>query len=511
MSYQTTYSSSSNKKFGNTSQSIVTVPRSFFTKELIPMEIFNITKKDSYFKEKTLFQEARQLNINNNPIKNHRKFDEFNKEKYVPLHLLPTVPPPDNKYNPHYRRDFSKEKRSLFKSFVNLPHFQSVSKNYIDDDQALNNDFHLFSQLNMENEKEELKKQAEYERILRKSSSFNVKKYEIHEKKRYNKEFYKYYDMNQRNNSRVKSKLKKVKINKDDENDVIDRKTEKIRPILKKLEMDTKETKENHIKNSNNHGLNHKPNQNLIKPMIINQALEDEYNMYKDFLNQGRKYKPDKSLQIRTKIDNLISKLNSNYDTNKWINTDFTEFYSQINDVMYTPLSYFNKNNSSESHNFKTVLLSKISQMRLPVKKKEELLFVFNKTIETKNLEEDTKEDNGFQSNFHKNHENERRFLLKNQTQIEFDSKNKVENIEKEHKNTYLKYAPSKLYSGFISPTYAEFMDKKGEKFSNRYRSLLSKDLIRIYKEETQSKDTTESNKVMFNFEDKTKYLKLKI
>lgn len=508
MSYQTNYSTSY-KKFGNTSQSIVSVPRSFFTKELIPMEIFNITKKDSYFKEKTLFQEARQLNINNNPIKNHRRFDEFNKEKYVPLHLLPSIPPPENKYNPHYRRDFSKEKKSLFKSFSNLPDFQAVSKNYIDDDQALNNNFQLFSELNMENQKEELKKQAEFERILRKSSEFNVKKYEIHDRKRYNKDFYKYSHWNERKNSlsksKSKSKLRKVKIESKDENDVYDRKHEKIRPILKKLEIKTKENKENHIKNSNNN----KTNPNLIKPMIINQALEDEYNMYKDFLNQGRKHKPDKSLQIRTKIDNLISKINSNYDTNKWINTDFSEFYSQINDVMYTPLSYFNKNNSSESHNFKTVLQSKISQMRLPVKKKEELLFVFNKTIETKNLEEEAKEDKVFQYKILKNNEKKPENQTENQTEIDF--KFKVENLEKEHKNTYLKYAPSKLFSGFISPTYAEFMEKKGEKFSNRYKSLLNKDLIKIYKEETLSKDTAETNKVVFNFEDKSKYLTLKI
>lgn len=75
-------------KLGNTSQSMVPVPDFFLTRSLKEMETFHVTNKKKYFREKDLFRLTKDLNLCNNPRNNHRKFEEYNKQKYVPVHKL---------------------------------------------------------------------------------------------------------------------------------------------------------------------------------------------------------------------------------------------------------------------------------------------------------------------------------------------------------------------------------------------------------------------------------------
>jgi len=107
--------------FGNTSQSIVSVPNIFLIREIKSVETFNTERRNRYFKEKQLFSQAQQLNINNNPVKNHRKFEEYNKVKYQPINkIVASNIEPTNSLNTHYKRnyhsliknDLSKEKNN---------------------------------------------------------------------------------------------------------------------------------------------------------------------------------------------------------------------------------------------------------------------------------------------------------------------------------------------------------------------------------------------------------------
>lgn len=75
-------------KLGNTSQSIVGVPDFFLIKDMKSMDVFTVSKKKQYFRESDLFKLTKDLNLCNNPRNNHRKFEEFNKKKYVPVHKL---------------------------------------------------------------------------------------------------------------------------------------------------------------------------------------------------------------------------------------------------------------------------------------------------------------------------------------------------------------------------------------------------------------------------------------
>lgn len=76
-------------KFGNTSQSLISVPNFFLIKDEKNLEIFkNKTFRKKYFREKDLFGKTKDLNICNNQRKNFRNFEKFNVEKYIPIHKL---------------------------------------------------------------------------------------------------------------------------------------------------------------------------------------------------------------------------------------------------------------------------------------------------------------------------------------------------------------------------------------------------------------------------------------
>jgi hypothetical protein len=76
-------------KLGNTSQSIVPVPNFYYTRDLKPMDTFNISLYNKrYFKEKDLLRQTQDININNNPRNRNRKYNTYNKVKFVPLHRV---------------------------------------------------------------------------------------------------------------------------------------------------------------------------------------------------------------------------------------------------------------------------------------------------------------------------------------------------------------------------------------------------------------------------------------
>ncbi len=69
---------------GNTSLSQIPVPNFYMNRTLYEMETFKVKKKKSYFKERDLFRQVKDLNLSNNPRLNLNKFEDFNKTKYIP-------------------------------------------------------------------------------------------------------------------------------------------------------------------------------------------------------------------------------------------------------------------------------------------------------------------------------------------------------------------------------------------------------------------------------------------
>jgi hypothetical protein len=73
-------------KLGNTSQSIVPVPNFFLNSTFSDVDTFKVSTRRRYFREKDLFRHTKDLNYSNNRRHNQKKFDDFNKEKYIPIH-----------------------------------------------------------------------------------------------------------------------------------------------------------------------------------------------------------------------------------------------------------------------------------------------------------------------------------------------------------------------------------------------------------------------------------------
>jgi hypothetical protein len=73
-------------KLGNTSQSIVPVPNFFLNSTFSDVDTFKVPSRRRYFREKDLFRHTRDLNFSNNRRHNQKKYEDFNKEKFIPIH-----------------------------------------------------------------------------------------------------------------------------------------------------------------------------------------------------------------------------------------------------------------------------------------------------------------------------------------------------------------------------------------------------------------------------------------
>jgi len=108
-------------KLGNTSQSVVPVPNFFYTRSLVDRETFHISTKKRYFREKDLFSKTRDMNFCNNPRNLHRKYEEFNKTKYIPVHNQTKVhTTPDIQELPLRRKNPFDEKEGTLKPIEDI-------------------------------------------------------------------------------------------------------------------------------------------------------------------------------------------------------------------------------------------------------------------------------------------------------------------------------------------------------------------------------------------------------
>jgi hypothetical protein len=108
-------------KLGNTSQSVVPVPNFFYTRSLVDRETFHISTEKRYFREKDLFSKTRDMNFCNNTRNFHRKYEEFNKTKYIPIHHQTKAHThPDLEELPLRRKNPFDEKEGTLKPIENI-------------------------------------------------------------------------------------------------------------------------------------------------------------------------------------------------------------------------------------------------------------------------------------------------------------------------------------------------------------------------------------------------------
>lgn len=350
-----------NTKFGNTSQSIVSVPNIFLIRDIKSVETFNTNKKDTYFVVNKLFSKAQQLNINNNPMRFNRKYEEYNKKKYIPINqIVASNVDPENNLNLHYYRNFNKKKEEVTQ--------QTVMSTEIMETKFSNNPMMIDDQndSDKENDKENVKKKK---------------------------------DMNT-GNKQTKAATKNI----GEYNTYLE------------------EYKKNNITTFNN---------------------------------------PELAGDLKNSINKLLDRINSNYDVGKWTMSDTKSVFNKTNDIMFTPLAYYNKYNEPESSKFQSTLQNKIQTLsgfqNKPFNNKK-LLNLFNKTTEHKDLE-------GKISVIDYSKIKKNNIPTINQDYIE----------EMTHKNSFLykKYNPSLLYKEFPSATYSEFTKSNGETFNKNRKQFL--------------------------------------
>ena len=98
-----------NTKIGNISQTIVPVPNFFLnqqTRKIETFSLYNKTKRSNYYRDRDLFSQNLDININHNPRFQARTAEAVNKTKYIPLY-----------HRGHYPSN-SEEKKTYFPSII---------------------------------------------------------------------------------------------------------------------------------------------------------------------------------------------------------------------------------------------------------------------------------------------------------------------------------------------------------------------------------------------------------
>lgn len=483
-------------KLGNTSQSIVTVPSSFLTHDLKPVELFTITNRGRYFKERSLFAQARLLNINNNPVKNYRKYDEYNAKKYIPIHKLGSIPPPENSFNPHYKRNqITQYPNMIINSDIAYDAVSDLNKKNLDEDNV-NNKFDLFSSINV------LQDHPTYENQDPKPIDFS--KYKLYSKERYNKDHMKYSKLNE-GSSRTRDKNQST-----------------MRVSRSKSEVKQTLSENNQLQVYNNTFVQTKDEFSKQKNQeyALITKLDKNYRDLEDYYDKGCFFgKNNFTKDFRLKLDGLIERINSNYDTSKWGNADHVSLFNKMNDTMFTPITYYNHNHESESALFRYTLQKKIETLTLSKDRKEALLNQFTKTTLYKEIdvlnegtsflrpstEEKTSKFHSEYYGLHKSLKPDDYTKLMKYSLPQINEQSLAQ-TNKENAFLYEKYNPSKLYSGFPSATLAEFTKRTGEQFSNRAKLMIAKEVKENFKKEIEGKEMQETKAIKFNFQDKSKY-----
>jgi len=230
------------------------------------------------------------------------------------------------------------------------------------------------------------------------------------------------------------------------------------------------ETGENKLKN--------KDNQVYRIPKEITEFKKYEEYMKK---HQSSFENPDFGQALRNNINNIVDRINSNFEIDKWSSSKLTqpEYMTQINSRI--TLDDFNEN-ENESTKFQNTLKGKISSLKLDMKDKEKILKTFIKNTEN-NMEKISKQsttDKFFNSS---------KISLINASILPNSStrlSSQMNTNENKHSTTSMpSLYNNTAYNSFnkLSETKNEFSQMNAEKVSFRRKEKIEKDEIdpRIY------------------------------
>ena len=154
-------------KIGNVSQTITPVPN-FFMDNKREIDAFKIhyqnkygKKKlkrcNSYFRHQDLFNTNYDINLNNNPRVNFKKFDDLNKEIYIPIYKKYITPNNTQKKDTYFpdiidktKSEIKLAKKNIYKDYLNYKKIININEklNPRLRDEIMNNTYNLIERIN---------------------------------------------------------------------------------------------------------------------------------------------------------------------------------------------------------------------------------------------------------------------------------------------------------------------------------------------------------------------------
>jgi hypothetical protein len=126
-------------KVGNTSQTLITVPDMFYTRDLNEILAFkkNVTINSKHFTERNLFKKE-VVNLSNNNRYNNKKHEEYNKKKYQPLYKLPLLQTELDKNTPSIIDNFTHKNKETSLTKKNTEFNKNEPSLYSNEDKKRN-------------------------------------------------------------------------------------------------------------------------------------------------------------------------------------------------------------------------------------------------------------------------------------------------------------------------------------------------------------------------------------
>jgi hypothetical protein len=347
-------------KLGNTSQSIVPVPNFFLNTTHREVDTFKVPTRRRYFREKDLFRHTKDLNFSNNRRQNNKKLEEYNKEKYVPVH----------------KKEMNLNFRNLQGSLTGLKYGQDdiylLDSDRVDKDdtkklKSLNSEFGKFTQYM---EKTNVSKITKGD--VRGEISSNIK--ELLEKINTNLDMKEYNKFDKKQNSMIHNTVKFTPIttfNQNNENET-DRFKRTLKEKLSSLTVVDKNSKEKAL-------LSLKFNHNSSREEIGRKSSVEKTTKLNSTTNMSILRLPNLNLESKSRRVAQTADAPYNYTTNSLHKTNSNTIYASMkttgmNNNNISPQN--NSMNATEFENFKEYSIynnnpesSDLRQFRIPSKK----------------------------------------------------------------------------------------------------------------------------------------------
>jgi len=192
------------------------------------------------------------------------------------------------------------------------------------------------------------------------------------------------------------------------------------------------------------------------KPETSNKYVED-YEKFQNYINKTdmtNYTNPNLRDGIRSNLNTLLERINSNFDLEKWNNIDSKPIYSKFTQATYSDITTYNQNNPSESEMFKNSLKDKLKTLSNfgSEKNKENIMRTFTKFTERPMK----KMSHGFGNSCRSTSVNDKKYELSEEEKV----------MQVQNTSVYDRFKNTISFKEYPSPTRTEFSKKIGEKYS---------------------------------------------